>query len=68
MHLGLASLESIAMSIGAHVKELDLGGQENGGKTPKKNHGTFVMTRANCQPPPGSKVSLRHYLLPLSLS
>ena len=37
MHLGLASLESIAMSIGAHVKELDLGGQENCGKTPKKN-------------------------------
>ena len=37
MHLGLASLESIAMSIGAHVKELDLGGQANGGKTPKKS-------------------------------
>jgi len=36
MHLGLASLESIAMSTGAHVKELDLGGQENSGKTPKK--------------------------------
>ena len=51
MHLGLASLESIAMSIGAHVKELDLGGQENCGKH-QKNHGTLRMTRAHCQPPP----------------
>ncbi len=39
MHLGLASLESIAMSIGA-VKELDLGGQSMWAT--KKNHGILL--------------------------
>ena len=38
MHLGLASLESIAMSIGA-VKELDLGGQN---MWATKNNGMFL--------------------------
>ena len=50
MHLGLASLESIAMSIGAHVKELDLGGQKMWAT--KKSWDVFKgESPANADPP-----------------